>query len=201
MNSIERFLLDSGLSWTMSKLLPYILMVFIGLLLVFILKRFVAKMKLPVRLLIKLTVLILPFVLYFAVAPIYQGDFSNNSVEISKDDAYKELTGKRLVVLTIPGCPYCFEALGRMKKLKERVPAIEIDYIVCHTDPETMDWYKQEAGDAVNVKMAENIKSMSELAFGVFPTFVLVDGDKTLRTWSNDNFGVSAMDEIELNFN
>jgi hypothetical protein len=42
---------------------------------------------------------------------------------------------------------------------------------------------------------------MSELAFGVFPTFVLVDGDKTLRTWSNDNFGVSAMDEIELNFN
>jgi thiol-disulfide isomerase/thioredoxin len=201
MNSIERFLLDSGLSWTMSKLLPYILMVFIGLLLVFILKRFVAKMKLPVRLLIKLTVLILPFVLYFAVAPIYQGDFSNNSVEISKDDAYKELTGKRLVVLTIPGCPYCLEALGRMKKLKERVPAIEIDYIVCHTDPETMDWYKQEAGDAVNVKMAENIKSMSELAFGVFPTFVLVDGDKTLRTWSNDNFGVSAMDEIELNFN
>ena len=176
-------------------------MVIIGLLLVFILKRFVAKMKLPVRLLIKVTVLVLPFALYFAVSPIYQGDFSNNSLEIAKDDVYKELTGKRLVVLTIPGCPYCFEALGRMKKLKERVPAIEIDYIVCHTDPETMDWYKEEAGDAVNVKMADSVQAMSNLAFGVFPTFVLVDGDKTLRTWSNDNFGVSAMDEIELSFN
>lgn len=201
MNSIELFLLDSGLSWTMSKLLPYIFMVIIGLLLVIISKRFLAKLKLPVRLLLKLTILLIPFVAYFAYSPIYQGDFSNNSVELAKGETEKELVGKKLVVLTIPGCPHCFNAIGKMKKLKERVPAIEIEYVVCHSDPETLEWYKDEAGDAITVRLAENIEAMSNLAFGVFPTFVLVDNDETLRTWSNDNFGVSAMDELELKFN
>ncbi len=200
MNSIELFLLDSGLSWTMSKMLPYIFMVLIGLIIVLLLKKRLTKLGFILRLLIKLTIVLIPFVVYFAIAPIYQGDFSNNSIEIEKIKDYSELKGKKLVVLTIPGCPYCYEALGRMKKLKERVPNIEIEYLVCHPDEETTTWYKDEAGKDVEVKLAVNPDAMAQLAVGSFPTFVLVEEDQKLRTWSNDNFGVSAMDELELKF-
>lgn len=200
MNSIELFLLDSGMSWTMSKMIPYILAVLLGFILVLILRKKLSKMGLILRLLIKVTLVVLPFVGYFMYAPIYQGDFSNNSIEIEKKSEYAELKGKKLSVLTIPGCPHCYNALGRMKKLKERVPNIEIEYIVCHPDEETTTWYKEEAGDAVNVRLAENADAMAQLAIGTFPTFVLVDENKALRTWSNDNFGVSAMDELELSF-
>ncbi len=200
MNSIELFLLDSGLSWTMSKMLPYIFMVLIGLIIVLLLKKRLTKLGFILRLLIKLTIVLIPFVVYFAIAPIYQGDFSNNSIEIEKIKDYSELKGKKLVVLTIPGCPYCYEALGRMKKLKERVPNIEIEYLVCHPDEETTTWYKDEAGKDVEVKLAVNPDAMAQLAVGSFPTFVLIEEDQKLRTWSNDNFGVSAMDELELKF-
>jgi len=201
MNSIEIFLLDSGLSWTMSKLLPYLLMAVIGLMLVILSQRFLAKKKIFVRLLIKLSVLIIPFVFYFAYFPIYKGDFSNNSVVIEKGDAEQELQGRKLVVLSIPNCPYCFSAIGKMIKLKERVPSIEIEYVVCHADPKMMKWYQDKSGDALNVKMADSIKAMMNIASHSFPTFVLVENDKMLRIWSNDNFGVSAMDEVELSFN
>jgi len=200
MNSIEIFLLDSGLSWTMSKLLPYLLMVVIGLMLVIISRRFLVKKKILVSLLIKLGILIFPFVLYFAHSPIYKGDFSNNSVVIEKGEAEQELQGRKLVVLSIPNCPYCLSTIGNMVKLKERIPNIEIEYIVCHSDSQTMKWYQDEAGGSLNVKMAESIKAMMNLASYSFPTFVLVEKNKMLRTWSNDKFGVSAMDEIESSF-
>lgn len=201
MNAIEIFLLDSGLSWTISKLLPYLLMVLTGLMFVIFSQRFLTSSKLIARILIKLSFLIIPFVVYFVYFPIYEGDFSNNSLLIEKGDAEQELQGHKLVVLSIPNCPYCYSSIDKMIKLKERVPSIEIEYIVCHSNSETMKWYQEKAGDALNVKIADSIKAMMDLASHSFPTFVLVKNDKMLRTWSNDNFGVFAMDEVELSFN
>ena len=197
MNSIEIFLLDAGLSWTISKLLPYIITIALGISLVFLLKKKLANLNRPVRILIKGLALLIPFFVYFGYAPIYQGDFSNNSREFILTESEKELAGKKLVVLTIPGCPHCYTALGKMKKLKSRNNKIEIEYVVCHTDPETTKWYSNEAGKAINVKLADDAKSMSKLAKHSFPTFVLVNNDSPLKVWSNDNFGVLAIDEVE----
>jgi thiol-disulfide isomerase/thioredoxin len=201
MNAIEIILLDSGLSWTISKLLPYLLMILLGLMFLIFSKRFLTRSKLIVRILIKLSFLIIPFVFYFAYFPIYEGDFSNNSMLIEKGEAEQELQGRKLVVLSIPNCPYCFSAIDKMIKLKERVPSIEIEYIVCNSNSETMKWYQDKAGVTLNVKMADSIRAMMNLASHSFPSFVLVENDKMLRTWSNDNFGVSALDEVELSFN
>ena len=197
MNLIESFLLDTGLSWTMSKLLPYLIAIALGISLVFLLKKKLANMNRPIRIVIKGLALLIPFFAYFGYAPIFQGDFSNNSTEFVITESEKELTGKKLVVLTIPGCPYCFQALGKMKKLKSRNEKIEIEYIVCHTDPETIKWYSNQGGKAVNVRLATDVQSMVKVAKGSFPTFALVSNDSTLKVWSNDNFGVLAIDEVE----
>ncbi|MBL1280587.1 MAG: hypothetical protein COA33_009955 [Fluviicola sp.] len=202
MNSFESFLLNSGLSWTSSKVIPYLLMILIGIILVVLLKRILKLKNKPVKIIIQLLFFILPFIIYFISTPIYEGDFSNNSIEINRSDENKELQGKKLVVLSIPGCQYCFAAIGRMKKLKERVPSLEIEYLLCSNDsinnPSYLKWYSDEANNAFDISVAENVEAMSKLAEGVFPTFVLVNNNEPLKKWSNDSFGVVALDELEI---
>ena len=81
---MESFLLNLGLSFTISKLISYLLFVVIGILLAFL---FFKKSKnerigkIP-KLIISLVLFVAPFLIYFAIHPIYEGDFSNNSYSI-----------------------------------------------------------------------------------------------------------------------
>ncbi len=199
MSGVEQFFLDMGFSWTVSKALPYILSVLLGIILIIVFKKLFRKNAL-LKWTIRLVLLVLPFGAYFAYSPIYEGDFSNNGEEIKRMPEHAELSGKKLVVLSIPGCPYCLESIDRMLLMHKRLPDVEIEYVVCATkDPKTTEWYQEKGGDAIHVRLAENPDAMSALALAHFPTFILVDGDKKpLKRWRNDNFGVMAMDEVEL---
>ncbi len=197
MNSIERLLLDSGFSWTLSKLLPYILAVLFGAIIIVLLRKRLSRIKKLWSILIKVVILVIPFVCYFAYAPIYEGDFSNDFQTIERTEANAELSGNRLYGLTIPGCPYCFDAIQRMKILKERQPDLQITYIVCTKEVANLDWYKEEAGDVIEVVLAKNSDEMIEIAEHSFPSFVLSKEGEPLKAWPNDSFGVMALDEIE----
>ena len=52
------------------------------------------------------------------------------------------------------------------------------------------------AKNGIEVVAAKNDKAISNLAKGKFPTFVVASENK-LRSWSNDGFGVLAIDEVE----
>ncbi len=201
MNSFESLLLNSGFSWTNSKVIPYASMILIGIISIVLLKRILKLKSKWIKFALQTVFFVLPFVLYFMIAPIYEGDFSNNSVQVMKSNSMEELTGKKLYVLSIPNCPYCYEAIGRMKVLKERVPSAKIEYVVCSSDSinaaSYLEWYSSEAGELINVRLANNVEEMAKLADHAFPTFVLVDGNKPLKKWNNDSFGVVAMDEVE----
>ena len=84
MNTLELFLLDLGWSWTMSKAVPYLVMVAVGALLVSISRKWIVKKTFPSKVIIKLMLFIIPFATYFMCFPIYQGDFSNNSITVLK---------------------------------------------------------------------------------------------------------------------
>lgn len=204
MNIIENFLLNSNFSWTTSKLIPYLLTLMLGIILAVVLRKKMGELNVFVKWSIRSLLVLLPFIIYFSFNLIYEGDFTNNSKEVIRTSLYKELIGKKLVVLTIPNCPYCFEAISKMKILKKRVPKIEIEYVLCSSDsinnPAYLEWYSSEAGEAVTVRLAEDVGAMAELADYVFPTFVLVENKKLLRKWSNDSFGVVALDEVEKRF-
>jgi len=199
MNTIENLLLDSGLSWTFSKALPYVAMILIGFLLVRWIKGKLNNFKKPISIFFKIVTFAVPFVIYFLFFPIYEGDFSNSSDRVAIGE-YEELKGKKLVVLTIPNCPFCYEAIGKIKKIKERVPLMEVDYIVCSENSSSTDFYRDEGQGVITVKLAKDAQKMSALAKGSFPTFILVDEKRNLQTWSNDNFGVRAIDFIENYF-
>lgn len=198
MNTIENLFLDLGFSWTISKLLPYILTVILGLILVYVIKKTLKRSKKWVKILIQFILFVAPFGLYFTYSPIYVGDFSNASVSVEKLPDHAELTGQKLAVISIPGCKYCYQAIDQLKKLKERVPEATIEMIVCSKDSITLDWYREKAGDAITVRLATHGKAMAKLANHQFPTYVLVNNDKDIKKWSNDAFGVVAMDEVEL---
>lgn len=190
---MESILFELGLSWTLSKLLPYILMVLIGgLIFYWAVKR---SSKTWVKVFAGVFIPI-PFVIYFAIVPIYIGDFSNDSKSIVLSDQNSTLQKGHLSVLTIPGCPYCAEALQTMKKLKDRNENLLIDYVVCYGDSSDINWYADQAEGAVNVILTDQNEEMSKLAEGRYPTFVWVQKDAIL-TWSNDAFGVRALDQIE----
>ncbi len=199
MSAIENMFLGMGFSWTISKALPYILAVLIGFILIFLFRKKFAKKPL-LKWAVRLVLLVLPFGAYFLYSPIYEGDFTNSSVEVERIPSYDELNGVKLYVISMPQCKYCYGSIDRALRLKERVPEAEIEYVVCSQleDQEYLNWYQEKAGDAINVRFADSTMALNMLAEGRFPTFILADGDKPLKKWSNDNFGVMAMDEVEL---
>lgn len=198
---MESYFLESGMSWTMSKILPYLITIVLGLILWIIFKKVLRRINKYIRWVALLAIFVSPFCLYFLISPIYEGDFTNNSIEVKRTVANSELNGEKLVVIAIPGCPYCLEAIDKLLVMKKRVPEMSIEYVVCSADSTSIDWYKEKGGDMISVRLAENEEEMAEIAKHTFPTFVLIDNDHPLKTWSNDSFGVFAMDEVELEFN
>jgi hypothetical protein len=197
---MESYFLESGLSWTMSKAVPYIIMVFVGLLILLVVKRFLKSINKYLKWVLLLIIFAVPFGIYFMLHPIYQGDFSNNVVQVEKIEEFNELEGEKLVVITIPGCKYCYEAVDDLLVMKSRLKNISIEYIVCSTDSSTVNWYKEKTGTQIDVRIAQNPEALMRLADYSFPTYILVDNNKPLKKWSNDSFGVFAKDEVELHF-
>ena len=193
---MENFLLNIGLSFTVSKLISYLLFVVIGILLAFLFfKKSKNKRisKIP-KLIIGLVLFVAPFLIYFAIHPIYQGDFSNNSYSIdSKVDFPKK---KQLTIIALANCPYCIQSIETSKLLKKKNPAISIEYWVLSTDLKDKTKYQKLLGKTAKVKLkGRNADELAIIARGSYPTFVLSDKYKAIKAWNNDSFGVMAMDE------
>ena len=199
MSSIEYMFLGMGFSWTLSKALPYVLVILLSFVLMYIFRKKFKKRALA-KWTLRLSLLIIPLAAYFLYSPIYEGDFSNNSSSVEKIPAYAELTGQKLIVISMPQCKFCYGSIDKALKLKERIPNAEIEYLVCaqNEDDAYLEWYQEKGGDAISVRFADSAGALTVLAEGRFPTFILVDGDKPLKKWSNDGFGVVAMDNVEL---
>lgn len=194
---MESFFLNLGLSYTWSKLLPYILMTIVGILIgVFLFKR----SKSLLTKILSIIIIGIPFGVYFAVNPIYQGDFSNESRIVGHTAETSELNGNKLVVISMPGCVFCKESVERLKEVKKYDENIEIEYVVTSSDTSTLDFYNDVIQGAFPLRLAENPEAMLNLAQGRFPSFVLVNESKPMKIWVNNTFGVRALDEVVKSF-
>jgi hypothetical protein len=194
---MENFLLNLGLSFTLSKLISYLLFVLVGVLLaLFFFKKSKNRRisKIP-KLIISLVLFVAPFLIYFAIHPIYEGDFSNNSYSIeSKIDFPKK---KQLTIVALANCPYCIQSIETSKLLKKKNPEIRIEYWVLSSNPIHQLKYKKLLGNAAQVKLKARISDgLAVIAKGSYPTFVISDNNRAIKAWNNDSFGVMAMDEV-----
>jgi len=195
---MENFFLEMGLSWTLSKVLPFVVMLVLGVILFYFSRKFFTKKWLRYA---SILFIIIPASIYFSLAPIYEGDFMNSYVTEKVGENYLELKEGHLSVITIPNCPYCSESISKLKRMQSRTSSGEIDFIVCTSDSLNLGMYQEISDDKLNIVLADNIDEMSKLAEGRFPTFVYLNSKGELRKWSNENFGVGALDWVEAKLN
>ncbi len=194
---MENYLLDSGFSHVWSKLIPYLLTVIFGLILAIIVyRRFKGNKKLAIVL--SLFFLIVPFIGYFAVNPIYEGDFGINGKAISIRNAQTKKLKNGILVLAIPGCPYCMQSISTLKVMKNRKPEMNIDFsIIGTTDSSAVEPYSKEINGQFDVKLIENESVYTSITGSSFPTFILIENGMAIHSWTNNEFGAGAKDKIE----
>jgi thioredoxin-related protein len=195
MNSLETFFLSCDFSWVASRLFPYALFLLIGLLCsLLVVWRFKFIGHIRILFLISLPLVFVSF--YFSFYPIYQGDFANDQSVFQRNRSMLELKENRLIVLSLPGCPYCLESMERMRMVKQRHPEITIEYKVCHGDSSAIRWFKNKGKNDFDYSLASDVKMTSKLAQGLYPTYVMTN-QSILRVWSVEQFGMAALDEVE----
>lgn len=194
---MENFFLNLGLSYTWSKLLPFIIVTIIGLILgIYVFKKSKNKLVKVAGILL----IFVPFAIYFAMNPIYQGDFTNDAEVSTIDEKTAELKDKKFVVVAMAGCPYCFQAIGFLKEFQEKNKNVHVEFLVASSDSTSLLPYKNEINGAFKISLAEKPQEIGSLVKGRFPSYVSIQGQE-ISVWSNNNFGVRALDKVVANFN
>lgn len=191
--TIGNFIFSLGASWTISKLFPYILCIFFGLICCIALFRFF-KNRTASWVFGILTIAAI-FGADFALNPIYSGDFSNQYKSIkTKNETIKSA---RLTVIAIPGCPFCHGSINTLKTLKERNPNLTIQFLVASSDSTTIEPYQKQIDQAFKLSNITDFKEIERLKIQSFPTFILTKKDQKQYLWTNDTFGTRARDMVE----
>jgi len=203
--SIEQWVINSNFSYTSAKIGPYLLLVIFGILMArwfskFFIYRIISNRIKFLRPIVFVVITVIPFIIGFALNPIYEGDFSKEGTEIQNSDSNNDFRQVDLAVITIPGCPYCYHSISKLKQLKARNPEMRIKFIVCTNNNEDLQDYIAEGGKEIEVCKTKNIENLSKMAEGKFPTFVMVKKNKATYRWSNDQFGCLALDQLESEF-
>jgi hypothetical protein len=196
---IELISLNFGLSWTFSKILPYFILFLCG---VFIFIQFIKiNFNKFLKLIIGFIILILPFLIGFVLNPIYEGDFSKQGTSVKSNLSPTDFKNDGLMVVTIPDCPFCFGAIEKLKIIKRRNPKLKIDFVVCSTNKQYIKNYIKEINGAFSIRLANNPEDLAKTSGFKFPTFFKVEKKKPTYKWSNDQFGVRAIDDFEGSVN
>lgn len=197
---IEQTIFDFGHTWTFSKIFPYTLLVIFGVLLAFFTTKstFIHKIsKKWLKIFVIIIVFVLPFTLGFALNPIYEGDFSLNGEKITKNLSPLDFEKDGITVIAIPGCHFCFESIEKLKKIKKRNPKLSINFVVCCDEKKLLTDYLKEVNGAFTVCNSKNPMELAKMSNHIFPSFILVKHKQLVYSWSNDQFGVRAIDFIE----
>lgn len=196
--AIELRLLHWNFGWTFTRILLYALPVFLGLIVCFMVWRRTRKKARFVSIFIGLACLSLPFGLCFALNPIYEGDFSNESKHFHSKVYPKEFEQADLIMIGIPGCGFCLEATTKLKLLKQRNPNLRIKVLLCTTDSTQLEVFRKKLPQGIQVAMPYNHRDIFSLSNGKFPAFIFVNHRKGGYTfWSNNQFGLRALDAVE----
>lgn len=145
------------------------------------------------RMLVVLSILISPILIYIYRYPFYTGDFFATGSKPHTTLAFPK--EKMLSIVVLPDCPFCHETIKLVELLSKRNPTLTIRYLVI--GEETDSAFNRIQSRRVIVAENSEIEKIIYLTKGVFPTFVLSENNNVVKRWTNDEFGVVACDEIE----
>lgn len=197
MGFFEYFFIDLGLSWTLSKFLPYVILVSVGVMLGRAINHlFMKRSQRWKQLIVLMLAPLCLFIGYFAYSPIYIGDVRNGAEESLDAINVSEFEEQNLVIIAIPGCPYCAESFDLANKIQSRIPSASISFVLSYGDSSDLNYYKELADPRINLSISSNETALLEVSKGNYPSYAILKEGK-VKSWSNNSIGVLALDEIE----
>lgn len=185
--------LDIGLSWTFSKIVPYLVQFIIVVMLSASLAQVFGTNTGKKKLILIFSILTFSGIA-FAVNPIYEGDFDNTYDELfalHMEDEFQE----GLTMIALPGCPYCYERIETLNRINKYNSEVPIYIIMLNGDSLSMAEYSRLLRNNITVIPAQNSKQLSQLVRGSFPAFIYTSKErKTLYFWNQIGFGSGAID-------
>ena len=190
---MEELLNYFGLSFTASKFSPYLLSFFLGIVFSKLLYRHISASKI-IRILFITLITILPFGIYFAINPIFQGDFSNEGVFIKKKLELPK--NNDLLIIALADCPYCIQSQETVKLIHQKNTKIKAEYLIVNGTKQDSISYARMLNGFASCRNIKNSIPLLQSIQGSFPSFILVRKGKLNKVWSNNTFGVRAWDEV-----
>ena len=190
---METLLNNLGLSFTLSKFIPDLLSILIGIVCAKLLSKHISASKI-IRILFITLITILPFGIYFAINPIFQGDISNEGINIKNNlDIPKN---KDLLIIALADCPFCIQSQNTIKIIHQKNKKIKAEYLIVNGTKQDSIRYARMLNGFASCRTIKNSIPLLQSIQGSFPSFILVRKGKLNKVWSNNTFGVRAWDEV-----
>ena len=195
---IEKGAQTLGLSFTFSKMLPYLLQgIVLIVLLVEVYRTFLIQLPLVLRRLLGLIVLIGGGGIAFAMHPIYEGDFKHEYRPVFFSGTSSQQLHDGLTMIALAGCPYCYERVEDLNRFVELYPAEAVYIQVVNEDSLALKEYRERAEDQIVVSFAKNQETLTSITGKRYPSFIYIEPEtKKGMLWNNNGFGVAAMDFV-----
>ena len=190
---METLLNNLGLSFTLSKFIPYLLTILIGIVCVKLLNKHISASKI-IRLTFNILTAIIPFGIYFAINPIFQGDFSNEGVLIKKKLELPK--NNDLLIIALADCPYCIQSQETIKLIHQKNTKIKAEYLIVNGTKQDSIRYARMLLGFASCRTVKNSVPLIQTIQGRFPSYILVRKGKLNKVWTNNTFGVRAWDEV-----
>lgn len=195
---IETTSQNIGLSFTLSKMMPYVFQgAFLLILFIECYRTLFTRFSNILRRLLGMVILILGGGIAFAIHPIYEGDFQHKYKPVYFKGASAENLESGLTMIALPGCPYCYERVDELNRFVELYPTQEVYIQVVNNDSLALEEYQERADELIHVSLAKNQNTLKSLTGERFPSFIYMkEGTKKGMLWNNNGFGVAAIDFV-----
>src|SRR5690554_1819690 len=198
-NSIIALGLTMRLSFTFSKILPYMFEFFAVCLIIYqVYSQFLMETSLTMRRLVSIFVLFGGCGIAFAVNPIYEGDFSHEYREIRLAGENENTFKHGLTMIALPGCSHCYERLEEMKRVKDIYPALPMSVLVINDDELAVEEYTERSEGLIEVGLFPKSTLLRSIITDGYPNLIYKDNSDSpqLVNWSNSGFGSASWDFI-----
>lgn len=198
-NSIISFGLNIRLSFTFSKILPYMFEFFAVCLIIYnVYRQYLVGTSLTIRRMVSMLVLFGGSGIAFAINPIYEGDFSHQYREISLAGENANTFQHGLTMIALPGCPFCFEKLEEMKRVKAIYPTLPMYILVINDDELALESYREASKGMIEVDLFPKSTLLRTIIADGYPNLIYKsrgDGSQLIN-WNNSGFGSASWDYI-----
>ncbi len=190
---METLLNNLGLSFTLSKFIPYLLTILIGIVCAKLLSKHISASKI-IRLTFIILIAIIPFGIYFSIYPIFEGDINSEGVVIRKNLELPK--NNDLLIIALADCPFCIQSQNTIKIIHQKNKKIKAEYLIVNGTKQDSIRYARMLNGFASCRTIKNSIPLLQSIQGSFPSFILVRKGKLNKVWSNNTFGVRAWDEV-----